>query len=129
MTRRRNRHDRLRPLSGAKRRRGHRRPHRRNARANGPFVDFYDFCRRVDPSVLNKRAVESLAKAGAFDSLGHPRKGLCLVSEDIIDRALVRRREDEQGISTLFSLLEDDPEDAADGRSPASYDGTWVADP
>jgi len=41
----------------------------------GPFVDFYDFCRRVDSSALNKRAVESLAKAGAFDSLGHPRKG------------------------------------------------------
>ncbi len=97
--------------------------------SGGPFVDFYDFCRRVDPSALNKRGVESLAKAGAFDSLGHPRKGLCLASEGIIERALVRRREDEQGVSTLFSLLEDDPENAADGRSPASYDGTWVAIP
>ena len=71
----------------------------------GPFVDFYDFCRRVDPSVLNKRAVESLVKAGAFDSLGHPRKGLCLRFEEIIDRFLVRRREEELGISTLFSML------------------------
>src|SRR5205085_1040668 len=35
---------------------------------NGPFSDFYDFCRRVDPGVLNKRSVESLVKAGAFDS-------------------------------------------------------------
>ncbi len=35
---------------------------------NGPFVDFYDFCERVDPMVLNKRAIESLVKAGAFDS-------------------------------------------------------------
>ena len=43
---------------------------------NGPFVDFYDFCERVDPMVLNKRTVESLIKGGAFDSLGHPRKGL-----------------------------------------------------
>ena len=97
--------------------------------AGGPFVDFYDFCRRVDPSALNKRAVDSLAKAGAFDSLAHPRKGLCLASEGIIERALVRRREDEQGVSTLFSLLEDDPENAAAGRSPASFDGTWVAIP
>src|SRR5205807_10575405 len=46
--------------------------------ANGPFADFYDLCERVDPMVLNKRTVESLVKAGAFDSLGHPRKGLCL---------------------------------------------------
>jgi DNA polymerase-3 subunit alpha len=48
--------------------------------ANGPYTDFYDFCRRVDPVVLNKRTVESLVKSGAFDSLGHPRQGLCLVS-------------------------------------------------
>ncbi len=77
--------------------------------AHGPFLDFHDFCCRVDPSVLNKRAVESLAKAGAFDSLGHARKGLCLVFEEEIDRVLTRRREEEQGISTLFSLLEAPP--------------------
>ncbi len=98
--------------------------------AGGPFTDFYDFCRRVDSSALNKRAVESLAKAGAFDSLGHPRKGLCLAFEGIIERALVRRRETEQGIATLFSLLEDEAGDAvAGGSSPASFDGTWVAIP
>ena len=48
---------------------------------NGPFTDFYDFCERVDPMVLNKRPVESLVKAGAFDSMGHPRKGLLAVFE------------------------------------------------
>ena len=47
-------------------------------------------------------------KAGAFDSLGHPRKGLCLAFEGIVERALVRRREAEQGIATLFSLLDDE---------------------
>jgi DNA polymerase-3 subunit alpha len=98
--------------------------------SGGPFVDFYDFCRRVDPSALNKRAIESLAKAGAFDSLGHPRKGLCLAFEGIIERALVRRREDEQGVSTLFSILDDESESAtARGASPANFDGTWVAIP
>jgi DNA polymerase-3 subunit alpha len=70
--------------------------------ARGPFEDFYDFCERVDPSVLNKRAVESLVKAGAFDSLGHPRKGLLAVSERIIDSTLARRRERDMGVMTLF---------------------------
>ena len=83
--------------------------------ARGPFADFHDFCCRVDPSVLNKRTVESLVKAGAFDSLGHPRKGLCLVFEEIIDRVLTRRREEELGISTLFSLLEPAPSEPGAG--------------
>jgi DNA polymerase-3 subunit alpha len=85
--------------------------------AGGPFTDFYDFCRRADPVVLNKRSVESLVKAGAFDSLGHPRQGLCLVFEDIVDRTLERRREEEAGISTLFAALEEptDPSDPSHG--------------
>ena len=85
---------------------------------NGPFADFHDFCCRVDPSVLNKRTVESLVKAGTFDSLGHPRKGLCLVFEEAIDRVLSRRREEEQGISTLFSMLEPPSDDASAGTYP-----------
>jgi DNA polymerase-3 subunit alpha len=70
--------------------------------ARGPFLDFYEFCQRVDPVVLNKRTVESLVKAGAFDSLGHPRQGLCLVFEQIVDRTLYRRREVDQGVLSLF---------------------------
>ena len=69
---------------------------------NGPFTDFYDFCERVDPSVLNKRAIESLIKAGAFDSLGHPRRGLLSVYEQIVDITLARRRERDQGVMSLF---------------------------
>jgi DNA polymerase-3 subunit alpha len=68
----------------------------------GPFADFYDLCERVDPTVLNKRTIESLIKAGAFDSLAHPRQGLCLVFEDIVDVILARRRERDQGIMSLF---------------------------
>ena len=80
---------------------------------NGPYVDFYDFCERVDPSVLNKRTVESLIKAGAFDSLGHPRKGLCLVHEQIIDRTLTRRKKEAEGQFDLFSAMaaNDEPSD------------------
>jgi DNA polymerase-3 subunit alpha len=73
---------------------------------NGPFVDFYDFCQRVDPQVLNKRTIESLIKAGGFDSLGHPRRGLCLTFEEIVDRTVDRRREHDAGVMSLFAALE-----------------------
>ncbi len=72
---------------------------------NGPFESYYDFVERVDPSVLNKRSVESLIKGGAFDTLGHPRKGLLLVFEQIIDATLQRRRERDQGVMSLFGDL------------------------
>ena len=68
----------------------------------GPYRDFVDFCDRVDLQVLNKRAVESLIKAGGFDSLGHPRKGLLTVFEAIIDKTVARRREHDMGVLTLF---------------------------
>jgi len=74
--------------------------------ANGPFADFYDFCERVDPSVLNKRTIESLIKAGGFDSLGHPRQGLLTVHEQIIDRTMARRRKEAEGQFELFAALE-----------------------
>jgi DNA polymerase-3 subunit alpha len=71
---------------------------------NGPFTDFHDFCARVEPSVLNKRTIESLIRGGGFDSLGHPRRGLCIVFEQIVDVALRRRREREQGTMSLFDM-------------------------
>ncbi|MGH9043893.1 MAG: DNA polymerase III subunit alpha, partial [Acidimicrobiales bacterium] len=74
--------------------------------ANGAFADIYDFCQRVDPVVLNRRTMESLVKAGGFDSLGHPRRGLCLVFDGIVERTLERRRERDAGIATLFSAIE-----------------------
>lgn len=70
--------------------------------AGGPFVDFFDFCERVDPLALNKRTLESLIKAGGFDSLGYPRKGLAAVFEGIVERAVTRRRERDAGIMSLF---------------------------
>jgi DNA polymerase III subunit alpha len=76
--------------------------------ASGPFADFYDFCQRVDTQVLNKRTVESLIKAGAFDDVGHPRKGLLTVFEQIVDHTVARRRERDMGIMTLFGGGGDD---------------------
>ena len=76
--------------------------------AAGPFADFYDFCERVDTAVLNKRTIESLVKAGAFDSLGHPRRGLLSVFERIVDVTVARRRERDMGVMTLFGEATDE---------------------
>jgi DNA polymerase-3 subunit alpha len=75
--------------------------------ANGPFVDFYDFVERVDFQVLNKKTIESLIKAGAFDSMGHPRQGLLRAFEHIIDSTVARRRERDMGVMSLFGEIED----------------------
>ncbi len=82
---------------------------------NGPFADFYDFCQRVDPQVLNKRTIESLIKAGAFDALGHTRQGLVLSFEEIVDRTLERRREHDAGVVSLFATLEEETEGRTTG--------------
>lgn len=77
-----------------------------NRESDGPFTSFYNFAERVPEQVLNKRTVESLIKAGAFDNLGHPRKGLLAVFEPIIDATILRRRERDQGVMSLFGEVD-----------------------
>jgi DNA polymerase-3 subunit alpha len=50
----------------------------------GPFTSLWDFTERVDPTVANKRALESLIKCGALDSTGSPRRGML----DVIEQAI-----------------------------------------
>jgi DNA polymerase-3 subunit alpha len=83
------------------------------ARGDGPFSSFHDFVDRVDVSALNKRTVESLIKAGAFDAMGYPRKGLTVVYEQILDATLERRRNEDMG---QFSLFAGDPGEVSHGR-------------
>ena len=68
----------------------------------GAFADFSDFLRKVDPLVCNKRVVESLVKAGAFDSLGHTRRGLLAVHLDAVDAAIDTKRAEAVGQFDLF---------------------------
>jgi DNA polymerase-3 subunit alpha len=71
----------------------------------GRFSDFQDFIAKVDASVCNKRVVESLIKAGAFDSLGHTRKGLVQVHEHVVDTAVEIKRSEAIGQFDLFGGL------------------------
>ena len=77
--------------------------------ANGPFESFLDFVERISLEALNKRTIESLIKGGAFDSLGHPRKGLLRVHEQITEMTVERRREHDMGVMSLFGDLNEGP--------------------
>ncbi len=66
------------------------------------FESFYDFCRKVDYACLNKKTIESLIKAGAFETLGHTRKGLLDRFEQIGAEVVAQRRQEEAGQFSLF---------------------------
>jgi DNA polymerase-3 subunit alpha len=71
-------------------------------RSKGEFTSFADFLRKVPQQVCNKRVIESLIKAGAFDSLGHPRKGLLLIHEQAVDSIIDIKRNEAIGQDSLF---------------------------
>ncbi|AKA02593.1 DNA polymerase III subunit alpha [Streptomyces noursei ZPM] len=74
-------------------------------RRKGKFTSFADFVDKVELPALNKRAVESLIKAGAFDSLGHTRKGLTAVHEGAIDAIIPVKKAAGFGQDDLFAGL------------------------
>jgi DNA polymerase-3 subunit alpha len=86
---------------------------------NGRYDSFYDFAERVPEQVLNKRTVESLIKAGAFDLMDHPRRGLVASFEQILDTTIERRRERDRGVMSLFG---DWGEDGEQGDGVAGFD-------
>jgi DNA polymerase-3 subunit alpha len=87
----------------------------------GAFTSFSDFLNKVPVNVCNKRVIESLVKAGAFDSLGHPRKGLVLIHEQAIDTVIDVKRNEAMGQDSLFGP---DTEAEATFEVPVP-DGEW----
>ncbi|MCO6006409.1 DNA polymerase III subunit alpha [Actinoallomurus purpureus] len=92
-----------------------------SGRREGPYTDFNDFLRRVPIAVCNKRAIESLIKAGAFDSLGHRRKSLVLVHEQAVDAVIDDKRNAAMGQDSLFGEM--DVESSGDAISVAIPEG------
>ncbi len=70
----------------------------------GPFTSIWEFCERVDPQVVNKRALESLVKCGAFDSTGASRKGMWEVLEDSLSWGGRQQADRLAGQSSIFDL-------------------------
>jgi DNA polymerase-3 subunit alpha len=77
------------------------------ARSEKPFGSFSDFLARVPAQVCSKRTIESLIKAGAFDSLGHTRRSLFEIYEEAVDASAVTKRNESAGQVDLFGDLFD----------------------
>jgi len=70
----------------------------------GPFASIWDFTERVDPSVANKRSLESLVSSGALDSTGASRKGMLHVLEDALSYGQKQQQDRLLGQASIFDL-------------------------
>jgi len=74
----------------------------RSRKAKGKYGSFPDYLDKVEAVACNKRTTESLIKAGAFDSLGHTRKGLTAHFDSMIDNVVAVKRKEAEGQFDLF---------------------------
>ncbi|TDC68680.1 DNA polymerase III subunit alpha [Streptomyces hainanensis] len=84
-------------------------------KSKGKYSSFPDFLDKVDAVVCNKRTVESLIKAGAYDALNHTRKGLTAHFETMIDNVVQVKRKEAEGQFDLFGGMSDDSADDGPG--------------
>ncbi len=82
--------------------------------ANGPFRGFEEFCRRMSGKDMNRRTVENLIRAGAFDSMGYSRKALLQVAPLILDSVSRAERDNISGQLDLFGDTAETPDAPAD---------------
>jgi DNA polymerase-3 subunit alpha len=78
----------------------------------GRYTSFVDFLQKSEVVVCNKRTIESLIKAGAFDSLGHTRLGLCQQHDIAVDMVIGTKRKEAEGQFDLFGGMDDDAGDS-----------------
>ena len=90
--------------------------------AKGAFTSFGDFLAKVDAQVCNKKTIESLIKAGAFDDLGHHRKALVAVHLEAIDAVIESKRAEAIG---QFDLFGDIGSSAMSGLEIEIPQGEW----
>ena len=76
---------------------------KKTRKERGAFTSFSDYLDKIELAACNKRITESLIKAGAFDSLEHPRKGLMLIQEDAVDSVLATKKAADKGQFDLFA--------------------------
>jgi DNA polymerase-3 subunit alpha len=87
----------------------------------GPYASFFDFCHRVDARKLNKRTIECLIKAGAFDSSGARRAQMAAVLDRTMDQTAAAQRAASHGQTSIFTAMEPET-DAVSGRAVLPVD-------
>jgi DNA polymerase-3 subunit alpha len=92
-------------------------------RSAGRYADFADFLRKAESLVCNKKVVESLIKAGAFDSLGHTRRGLLQIHAEVLDACVQTKRAEAVGQFDLFGG--DAPAEVASALEVVVPVGEW----
>jgi len=75
-----------------------------------PYKSFNDFLKKAPQVVCSKKTIDSLIKAGGFDSLGHTRRALAEIHEQAVDAQMQTKRKEAQGQVDLFSGMFDDEE-------------------
>ena len=90
--------------------------------SKGAFTSFGDFLAKVDAQVCNKKTIESLIKAGAFDDLGHHRKALVAVHLTAIDAVIESKRAEAIG---QFDLFGDEGGSQMSGLEIEIPEGEW----
>jgi len=79
-------------------------------KSKGAFVSFNDFLKKIPSQVCSKKVIESLIKAGAFDSLGHTRRSLMMIFESAVDSQTSLKKNEATGQVDLFgSMFDDEP--------------------
>jgi DNA polymerase-3 subunit alpha len=86
-------------------------------KSGGKFKDLFDFCERVDPTACNRSTIETLIKAGAFDSLGSRRAQLMAVIDRAMQSGAAAIADKRSGQKSLFGEIEED-EDVAEVALP-----------
>ena len=84
---------------------------------NGSFVSMQDFVTRMSHA-LNRRAIENFVKAGAFDTFGHTRKSMMIVSESMLDSAIKHNKDSMSGQMSLFDFAAEEDKKAFEIRIP-----------
>ena len=86
--------------------------------AHGKFKSLQDFCKRMTTKEMNKRTVESLIKAGSFDSLGGSRKQYMQVYIRVIDQAVAEKKNNTPGQMTLFDFMPEEEKSKYEMKLP-----------
>ena len=91
----------------------------------GRYTSFADFLTKVDIQVCNKRVIESMIKAGAFDSLGHTRKGLAAIHIEAVDSVLDTKKAEAVGQFDLFGGSSEMSDNSVGGLEFVIADDEW----